>query len=600
MNNQQDWREKKAAAIADAINQKQAEVMQAAAASDSDALVANLQADVNAIVKQQEEDWEKEIAWQHRFYTVDINRRGNAQIQFNIVRIIEILMELGFYRYDNEDGSTLYVHISEGKIRQIQDSKVVRDAFVKYVDNLTDYDYIVDNDEQTVVQVTPFKIKSKLFQSIGYYLGEDKMERLIPDEPITIIHDTASYKYFFYRNYVVQVSADGIKHFPYTKLTEYIEQAEKATGEKNGRYIWESSIMDRDYNPDVIGGDFEMFCSYICGYRSSGLTNEAAKTFAARYKSLRSIFGYLMHGNFECNPKAVLFMDVNKDGDNKNNGGTGKGIIGKALAAMLNRKPTDCKYISEGGKNFHADDERRYSNGDLSTQLIHIEDIVDKFNFTGFYNDITEYIPIRKMNVDRVMIRSKIMLSSNTPIDILTTGDSTSRRLVVFELDNYFNRHLTPVDVFGKRFFESKWTVKDWQAFDNFMIDCSYFYMSTKDKKGEDGRVIGIIEPPLVNYRQQLLESRLSQDFIIWFEDKIKQTVISMKYKEYTKLDLYNEFKDKYPEYANAEKYKRAFTTWCKFYLQVMEIPSGEKRSTQDLLILYPTKTDSKIQLIYG
>ena len=195
------------------------------------------------------------------------------------------------------------------------------------------------------------------------------------------------------------------------------------------------------------------------------------------------------------------------------------------------------------------------------------------------------------------------MLSSNTPIDIITAGGSNKRRLVVFELDNYFNSRYTPEDKYGKRFFESKWTTNDWRRFDLFMAKCALIYMVYKDQydtskidaKHPEGVKFGILEPPMINYKRQLLEAKYQScpEFLGWFEDKISPyTAGEGTHTELKKKELFIEFGIKYPAYENAQKYARAFCKWCKFYLEVMEIESVEKRSTDDLIILYPYKSD--------
>lgn len=606
-------RAEKVAERAEKAEIKLAKAIEKSGGDPEDPNVRKAEDDVLAAAQAAEDQLEKEIQWAHRFYTVETNRSGDPKICFSITSILDILKELGFYRYDSEEsgGKSVYVRIKDGRIKQLRDTKEVRDAFVAYIRDLLDYNAPIKGREEKYY-ITPNMLLEKLLSSVSYYLGEDKLERLLPDEEITIMHDTQSAKYMYYRNCVLRISSSGVEKINYDNLSAAMEAFENVTGEKNGRYIWENNIIDRDFrgkieiNNGVIkdtGGDFEDFCKMICGYGGTIKSESDSQRCYQRYLSLMSILGYLMHGNYECNLKAVLFMDVNMQGGNRANGGSGKGIIGKALSAVMNKRETDCKYISEGGKNFHTDDERRYSNGDLSTQLIHIEDIVENFNFKGFYNDITEYIPIRKMNVDKVMIRSKIMLSSNTPIDVITAGGSNKRRLVVFELDNYFNSRYTPEDKYGKRFFESKWTDYDWATFDLFMVKCSFVYMSYKDQydtskidaKHPEGVKFGILEPPMINYKRQLLEAKYQTcpEFLGWWEDKIAPYVAGDgKHTELKKKELFIEFGVKYPAYENAQKYARAFCKWCKFYLEVMEIESVEKRSTDDLIILYPYKSD--------
>ena len=408
--------------------------------------------------------------------------------------------------------------------------------------------------------------------------------------------------------------------------------------EDNGQYIWSNNILDRDFPSSYINSEgksdlpghseFEIFIDCICGlsngvysreihpfingvhskkstdtdiiHYSDTVSNKDTGEMLIAYKrkwSIQNIFGYLMHNNYECNLKSIMFIDMNKDNMGKPAGGTGKGIIGKALSHMMNRTENDSKYIAPPGKNFDPEDERRYSEGDITTQLIHIEDIKSNFQFEAFFNDVTDGAVFRKMYQDKTKHRVKIMLSSNQAIDL--SAPSCKRRMVVFELDNFFNENKTPQDVFGRRFFESQWDELDWYRFDIFMVSCCYKYMQDKDAVGADGKVIGIRQPPLLNYQNTLLHSKLNEDFIVWFADKISDALQYQREMMYSKKGLYEEFTKKYTEYSDERKWKRTFAGWCKFYLQTMQIPSGEKRSTEDLLILYPQPGDTKISYIF-
>ena len=602
------------------------------------------------------EDEEKKIKQLHRFYSVDEkhNKRGDYtgySIDLDNYAIIDVLRELGFYRYDQPNGTFEYVKIKNNIITLLRDPQVIVDAFEDYVANLPtmyyrlsgesaivikeDYENSIKYVKEAHIEITSELLLKRIYKNIMYYFSST-LPRLRPSEPIRLLEDTKDSKYIFYNNGIVRISKAGIffasfkeieLYENYGKDSYYITDVENIMStieeENNGKYIWSTNILNRDFLYDYIdtdgkcqlrgSSDFEIFINCICGIAKGFIqldkntrTTEFISTkdvhqdeIAIPFKrksSLENIFGYLMHNNYECNMKSVMFIDMNKDNIGKPAGGTGKGIIGKALSYMLNRTENDSKYIAVAGKNFDPEDERRYSEGDITTQLIHIEDIKSSFRFEGFFNDVTDGAVFRKMYQDKTRHRVKLMLSSNQPIDL--SAPSCKRRMVVFELDNFFNEHRTPQDMFGKRFFESEWTNIDWARFDFFMVNCCLRYMKEKDTIGADGKVIGLRQPPLLNYTNTLLYSKLNEDFIVWFSDQIADT---LKYKVehcYSKNALYTKFSDKYTEFKDERRYKRAFTSWCKFYLQTMEIPSGEKRSTEDLLILYP-KQDPKISYIY-
>lgn len=582
------------------------------------------------------EDEEKRIKRLHRFYSVELKVDKDTdeimlkKIDLDNYAIVDVLRELGFCRYDQPNGSFEYVHIKDNIITLIRDQQMIVDAFEDYVCKLPTLKYptgghylkSVDREkhikyiQKSHIDITSEMLLQKVYKNIMYYFSST-LPRLRPDKPIRLLEDTKESKYLFYNNCVVRVSKEGIETYKYDQLDMMLE----IHIEDNGKYIWSNNILDRDFPTSFIQedgistmqgtSDFEIFVDCICGL-SDGLTEDKygirkswQKTFinsgeyiiaSQRKQSIQNIFGYLMHNNYECNLKSIMFIDMNKENQGKPAGGTGKGIIGKALARMMNRTDDDSKYIAPPGKNFDPEDERRYSDGDITTQLIHVEDIKKNFQFEAFFNDVTDGAVFRKMYQDKTKHRVKIMLSSNQAIDL--SAPSCKRRMVVFELDNFFSERKTPQDIFGKRFFESQWDRLDWYRFDIFMVSCCLKYMKDKDAVGADGRVIGIRQPPLLNYQNSLLSSKLNSDFIAWFETKIEDGLAYKIEKVYSKNALFEEFTKKYTEFANEQKYKRAFTGWCKFYLQTMEIPSAEKRSTEDVLILFPNP-DPKISYIY-
>lgn len=587
------------------------------------------------------EEEKRKVEHLHRFYTVEqkITKSGNYigySIELDNYIIIDVLKELGFYRYDQPNGTFEYVKIKNNIITLLHDSQVIIDAFEDYVKKLPIRYYKISEPPITVredkenkvkylkeahIEITSELLLKRIYKNIMYYFSST-LPRLRPTEPIRLLQDTKDSKYIFYNNCVLRISKTGIMPIAYEEL----DMLNDAYGEDNGTYIWSNNILDRDFPEYMIGldgkkkhecdSDFEIFVDFICGladdltegkigpytfHRSNwvettNISPEVKRVALQRKQALFSIFGYLMHNNYECNMKSVMFIDMNKDNVGKPAGGTGKGIIGKALSHMLNRSEEDSKYIAVAGKNFDPEDERRYSEGDITTQLIHIEDIKKNFNFEAFFNDVTDGAVFRKMYQDKTKHKVKLMLSSNQPIDL--SAPSCKRRMVVFELDNFFSETKTPQDVFGKRFFESQWTKTDWAMFDVFMIRCCLDYMQHKDEIGADGKVIGLRQPPLLNYANTLLASKLTEDFIAWFESRISEATKYMTEHVYSKNGLYAEFTKKYTEYSDERRYKRAFTGWCKFYLETMHIPSAERRSTEDVLILYPNN-DPKNKFIY-
>jgi len=175
------------------------------------------------------------------------------------------------------------------------------------------------------------------------------------------------------------------------------------------------------------------------------------------------------------------------------------------------------------------------------------------------------------------------MISTNHPFDI--TAPSTRRRVIVFELHNFFNAYTTPEDVLGGRMFESNWTEKDWLAYDNFMVECCEEYMRH-----------GLIDLGEINYADNVLSSQLRPEVKSWLEEYLKQAFINKSLTLYEMTKMWDDFVKRYPDAYQA---RNSMTRDLKLLLRVKAIPSGIVRSTVDMLYLYPPKDQQKIEWIW-
>ena len=494
----------------------------------------------------------------HDFYTWKKNKAGTGiEIQLDRLRIINRLRNLGYYRYDMPDGSLCYVHIRNNRIELVSETKIV-DAFEDYILALPNRKLELksnEGDETLVVDyiVTPLQIQEQLYKSLATWFST--LERLRPTSPIEILQDDVRSKYFFFRNTAVEVSDKGIRNVAYDEL--------------QGN-IWESSIHEHNFAYTAVKGDFEQFFENICGRDEE------------RKKAAMSLLGYLMHDYYDTNLCAVMLTDVNMDNAGKAAGRTGKGLIGKALGQMLNKDLSCTKYISIPGKGFDHNQGNGscYSSADMSTQLIHIEDLEYNFDLEPLYGDITDGCKMRKLHENPITKKLKFLLSMNRTMRNID-GSSTKGRLYIFELANYYSDTFRPENEFHRWFWGREWTNKDWNEFYSFMLRCQLTYFQ-----------YGVIEPQDINYYTRSLKESLPDDFYYWFEALVtpyiqnKQNVRLRK-----KEDLFLTYQRKYP-IVDDDKNRRKFTGWCKRYLDRMSVPYKEVRSTVDYLVLYPTSND--------
>lgn len=518
------------------------------------------------IPEQAEAIPEEKIEELHDFYSTSRDKSGELVIKFDKLRIVGLLRKLGYLRYDTPEGQSMYVYCNDQKLRITSQTKIV-DAFEDYVRELPDRKIErmlkKDDDEDGEGETYYEKITSRRLLEVLYNSDMSRyfniVDRLRPERPIEFMKDERFAKYLYFNNTCVRITKNGVENIPYS--------SDLISG-----YVWESAIVNRDFTYTETPGDFEKFCRNICG-----------KEDKDRFASLQTILGFLMHDNYETDLKAVLLTDVNKETAGKAAGRTGKGLLGKALSHVLNRQSQDCKYVAISGKGFDhaAGNGTCYSQADISTQLIHIEDVDKRFDFEDLYNDVTDGAKIRK-NYDRFPIKKyiKFMVSANHTIDISST--STRGRICLFELSNFYNDRHRPTDDFKRRFFESDWTDDDWNQFYSFMCRCCRKYFEK-----------GLIEPTSVNYDERRLEEYFesNKDFMFWFRELISDVFKSKTPMRVVlrKVSVYEQWKTEHPNMQVEQKY---FTIWCKKFLDIKGIPYKEKRSTEDLLIINPAQED--------
>lgn len=495
----------------------------------------------------------EELLRLHDFYDIKMEK-NKLKVSLNKLKIMRKIKELGFFRYDTPDDGSQYVYINDNRI-SLSNSTKIKDAFEDYVKSLpTRIDKMVDSENEEATSVTtPITAEfllMKLYQDIQKYFSNEILDRLRPNKPIELLVDSKECKYLFFRNTAVVVTADGIKNVPYSEMKE-----------QNG-YVWDNGILDNDFVYTPVKGDFECFIEDICN-------NEPERKL-----SLMSMLGYLMHDNHECHGRAILLTDACTDEIGVAAGGTGKGLLGKALSCMLNKTTTDNRYCAINGKDIDLKSNTRYALADLSTQLIHIEDLSKNADFNDLYNDITDGATIRKpYQVKPIKKKIKLMISVNHTLNI-TSNTSSLRRVYIFELANYYGANYTPEDKYGRRFFESSWSSQDWICFYSFMCRCIQVYLAggVKIANNSDYRI------------RELLEST-NPDFIYWLD-----SVIDYKNKteqRYSKKSLWNSLFEKYPSFSTMRP--AILTAWTKKYFNYKNIDFVEIRSTDDIFVTFPT-----------
>jgi hypothetical protein len=495
----------------------------------------------------------EKIAKQHDFYKATVKNGDHGYyldgIKFNPLRIIAILTDNGFYRYDLSVTDFIYIEVKDRIARQVS-TQYIKDWFYNYVKSLPPYEkwvkYDQDSGEDIYYEITTDDILTAMLNGIDTHFKDSKLAFLKHNETIEFKTDDKTAKYLYYKNGWVKITKKGVQFEPdYKKLD---------------RYVWHDQILPREFDAKYIKtcntGDFAKFCYLISGDEG-------------RFRSLQTIIGYLVHNYFEYKLYAIILTDSRIGEGGESNGRSGKGVLSRGIMNIVNNTddPSSSVMVNINGKNFDFENDFRYSQVAVNTTLIHLEDVREWFNFELLFNDITEGIEWRKMYKDSVKKREKMLISSNKTIRI--QGDSSVDRSRVFELTDYFNANRSPESEF-KRWFFREWDAEQWGKFDAFMcVSIQAFFINDCE----------VLRPREINLNARMLIDHTSVDFIEFmdylnFDDyahanKVGRGHLVVDYwkteKRYDKKDLYDIFLASYPEYRKTLKQK-IFTKWIREY----------------------------------
>ena len=337
--------------------------------------------------------------------------------------------------------------------------------------------------------------------------------------------DTATSSFIYYKNKVIKTTKDKIEELEYSNIDEV---------------IWRKQVIDRNVTlVDESDGEFKTFI-----WRLSGEQKE-------RYYTLKSVIGYLLHSHQNVSkPKAIIFNDEMLS-DDIPNGGSGKGLIHKALGHIKN-------IVVENGKKFDSRSQFAYSRVNKDTQIFLMDDVPKSFNFEDLFSIITEGMVVEKKGKDpfKIDFEESPKISITTNYTIKGEGASHYRRVFEVEIANHFNDKYTPEDEFGHQFF-SDWDDKEWSKFDNFMIRCIQYYLKN-----------GLVESNKVNLELRKLKNNLGFEFMEFMDTKPFKNKRS---KKEAREDFGNQYKH-IARFNSPQKFNKKVKEYCEYYdLELVE-----------------------------
>ena len=397
----------------------------------------------------------------------------------------------------------------------------------------------ITKDDNFIDWIDPIRIKDfikKDLLSKGHYDVWEYLARntgLFKTDALTMLdtieiqpkRDTAKSSFIYYKNKVIKTTKDKIEELEYKDIDEV---------------IWRKQVIDRNVTvSNESDGEFKTFIWKLSGEQKD------------RYYTLKSVIGYLLHSHQNTSkPKAIIFNDEMLS-DDIPNGGSGKGLIHKAIGHIKN-------IVVENGKKFDSKGQFAYSRVNKDTQIFLMDDVPKSFNFEDLFSIITEGMVVEKKGKDafKIDFEESPKISITTNYTVKGEGASHYRRIFEVEIANYFNDKHTPEDEFGHQFF-TDWSEAEWQRFDNFMIRCIQYYLNN-----------GLVESNKVNLELRKLRHNLGFEFMEYMETNPFKERKSRKEAR----DDFNRLYPNLSRYNTAQKFNKKVKSYCEFHnLELVE-----------------------------
>jgi hypothetical protein len=427
-----------------------------------------------------------------QFWEVYETKKGK-QINLLLNRFNIFLFENGFhlYFYDSTSGIYRIIHQADGFCYEAT-SEYIKKYIKQYVYSLPDkFDGISADELLEVI------MRSKnLFNDFEWLDVKD----------IDLLKDNEREAFIPFKNGIVKINKEGAKLCTYGEF---------------GKVVWKSQVIDFDITVDndfdFALTEFYRFIEKICGGNME------------RVQYLCTLIGYLLHQYKDpSKPFAVVLAEETED--EKNGGGTGKGIVVKALSYMS-------KLVRVDGKNFKVGDTFANQRIGLDTKIVAYEDMRKNVDFEGFYPTITEGMTVEKKNKDQLFIdykdSAKILFTTNYTIP--STGNHAKRRQKVFEFGNFFSSDNTPLDFFGHKLFDD-WDSGEWNRFYNLMFTCIALYLGN-----------GVIEQKnSVSLYRKHIKLNYGEEFLAYWDDLTN-----------TPLAIFEPFNKMYTDFLNMNDFDK-------------------------------------------
>jgi len=344
----------------------------------------------------------------------DTDKNGN--ISLNDYKFKLFLENRGFYKVQLNDKEFTFVKVYNNIINEVNETNIK--------------DFVLNHVVEIDMKIYNFFAKSTTKFSENY------LNQLSTKE-LTMIRDSHSVSYLFFRNAVVEVKESEVSFIDYINI---------------GGFVWQKNIIPHDFEITDRPSDFEKFILNI------------SNNDIDRKKILEVSIGYLLN-TFKKDDEGLSIILYDETLNDNPSGRTGKTLISRALSQVR-------KLVTLNGKEFNNKGQFPYQTVNLDDNIICFDDMERSFKYETLFSIITGNLTLNKKNLQPIEIpfekSPKILFTSNYILSGI--GDSHDARKIEIELFRHYSKTFKPVNEFGKLFFSKEWTKEDWNSFFNYMI----------------------------------------------------------------------------------------------------------------------------------
>lgn len=230
--------------------------------------------------------------------------------------------------------------------------------------------------------------------------------------------------------------------------------------------------------------------------------------------------GYLMHQHkIAANAKAIWAMEYKNNEEGQSNGRSGKSL----MIDSLQRLGLSEIVTLEGRSKKLTDNNHFMDRVSESTDIVHVDDAGQGFDFDTFYTMITGSITINPKNEKSFELRYEdapnIVFTSNFPIP--NTDASTLARILFLAFSDYYHAMTEDSDYHEERkvstelgnLYDDQYGEDMYNADINVLLDCLQFYLNCVHYN------MPAIQPPLDSIIKRAKRKQMGEPFLNWAKE---------------------------------------------------------------------------------